>query len=1474
MAEAILTQANDTNDRSAMVREALAVGINNYQIDNLQQLQAPAIDAERIAQKLENQGFWSVRRLPEGRRKSSRAIVSRFDDAWVTVQELEAAIEDLFYPQTERQKPDAALLYFSGHGLRKVGRRRTEGFLAASDVNPEADRWGLSLKWLRELLQDSPIAAQVVWLDCCHSGELLNFEEGNPGEQGQARDRCFIAASQDHQVAYEALNEPYSELTRELWRGLDNAEGDVTSLTLARFIDDAFRQQSQKRQHPIPQTSGSILLLPGAKQPQQETSLAQVQEDNPYQGLNAFERRTANFFFGREAVVNQLWQTLQRSAFVPVIGASGSGKSSVLRAGLLPLLEQQGWRTLPPITPWTEPLAILKQCLTEHLCKRSSQVKKVSALLDGNATMAEIIRELGLSKAKKTKKSQQIVLIVDQFEEIFTTCADEDELNRLRFIDLLTSVAAIEHSDLHVLIAMRADFMESCLSYRRLTELLKYAVFMPPLEGSDLQDAIAKPAEKKGFQLGDGLLDLLLEHFKEEPNCLPLLQFSLTQLWEKRNDSTMQLQVQAYQDMRGLSGALNSHAESIYLGENSNPKLCLSSDEERKWARRICLRLVRTGRADAKDTRQRQSKDLLLNMGKTLDDREDIEDVLNILVDGRLLVLGYEKTYELNNLESSDNRNEQKFQTKKSTAWIDLAHETLMTGWSRFAEWRQADRDLRRLRQRVEDSEKEWRDQEWRDQEQQDGYLLQGGLLAEARDQWERLEYELGQSTRKYFEISNQKEQDRITFLERTVAHLKLLIEAEEIKNFTKARPCIDVAIRVIKSIGINHDKLQGEILTPVQNNLRDVIARIREKNCLYGHESSVISIAFSPNSKMIVSGSEDGKVYLWQNLEKNVIRNALHSHSASVTDLAFSPDGKIIASAGEDAEIYLHVLDEDHTIESLSHSASVRAITFSPDGKYIASGSSDKTIRLWSLDGSSIKLIGKPFKGHAASISSIAFSPDSKKLVSGSDDQTIYLWDLDGNSICSWSLDLDGDHLDIDNPFQEKLQSVWSVNFSPCGKMIVSGSSTVCLWDLEGNRIGEPFQGHSKDVSSVDFSPNGKMIVSGSDDQTIRLWNLAGNLIGETFQGHSGHVFSVAFGPDGKSIVSGGSDKTIRLWDLQEEVFESSLQGHENAVWALAFSPNGRTIASGGYDQTIRLWDLKRQSIEETLKQHSEPIWSLAFSPDGNTIASGSDDKTIRLWNLRGNQIGKPFHGHSKSVQSVAFSPDGNTIASGSYDRTIRLWDREGNQIGKPFQGHSHPVQAVTFSPDGKIIASGSYDQTIRLWDREGNQISKPFNPVSGQNNPIPIWSITFSPDGKNIATGNADKTVQLWDMDGNLLKTFQGHNGSVFCVAFNPDGRTIASGSDDQTIRLWDLDGNPIGEPLKGHSDAVRAVVFSPDGKTIVSGSSDKNIRLWRGNWQSWLKVCCDRLRYHPVFKDPPDEVAREACEVCWRLVWEKEI
>ncbi|KIM57759.1 hypothetical protein SCLCIDRAFT_129798 [Scleroderma citrinum Foug A] len=598
-----------------------------------------------------------------------------------------------------------------------------------------------------------------------------------------------------------------------------------------------------------------------------------------------------------------------------------------------------------------------------------------------------------------------------------------------------------------------------------------------------------------------------------------------------------------------------------------------------------------------------------------------------------------------------------------------------------------------------------------------------------------------------------------------------------------------------------------------------------RNQHVLRGHTSSVLSVAFSPDGRHIVSSSADKTVQLWEAQTGGLVGNPLQGHTDSVLSVAFSPDGRHIVSGSRDKTIQLwDALTGGQVGNPLQgHTDEVFSVAFSPDGRHIVSGSRDKTIQLW--DAQTGGQVGNSLQGHTDSILSVAFSPDGRHIVSGSGDKTIRLWDAQTGGL-------------VGNPLQGHTDSVFSVAFSPEGRYFVSGSGdqTIRFWDAQIiGQVGNPLQGHTSSVLS-----------------TIRLWDAqTGGQVGNPLQGHIDSVLSVAFSPDGRHILSCSRDQTIQLRNAQTgDQVDNPLQGHSSSVFSVAFSPDGRYIVSGSGDQTIRLWDAHTGvQLGNPLQGHTDSVWSVVFSPDGRHIVSCSEDKTVRLWDVQtGGQMGKPLHetlqplgtqidsqvlnpleGHTSLVNSVAFSPDGRHIVSCSWNNTIQLWDAQtGGLVGNPFQGHTDSVWSVAFSPDGRHIASGSGDKTIRLWDAQtGGQVC---NPLQGHTSSV--LSVVFSPDGRHIVSGSWDKIIRLWDAQtgGQVGNPLQGHTSSVMSVAFSPDGRHIVSGSWDKTIQLWDAQtGDQVGNPLQGHTSSVFSVAFSPDGRNIASGSGDKTIRLW---------------------------------------------
>jgi WD40 repeat protein len=1432
-----------------MKREALVVGINRYptlienHTDKPPHLKAPAADAEAIAQILESYGDFHVQRLPV----HSQDGVWRVDSHQpVTVKDLKEAIVQLFNPPSKLSIPDTALLFFAGHGLRDNQGGVPECFLATSDCCTPIGQWGLSLDWLRKLLQSSPVRQQIVWLDCCYSGGLLNFDEADPGNLGKALDRCLISACRDFEVGYEQLQGEHGILTAALLQSLDperHVDGWVTNYKLADYIN---KQMSRELQRPVFHNSGGAIILTDKTNGERQQVDPNLVGKCPYKSLNYFTQEDAVFFYGRTALTDELIDKVRTENFIAVLGASGSGKSSVLRAGLLYQLKRgqklsgsDRWKYYDPFTPGEHPFESLQNAIGGSLVDLP--------LESGIERWVEQLTQLIASL-----EHERVVLVVDQFEECFTMCqgSEEQEKERERFFACLLGAVEQSKNKLCLVLGMRADFLGRCAEYGELAHKIdQHLVTVKPMTRTEIEEAISKPAELVGLQVEKALVTKMTGDVVGSPGSLPLLQYTLTELWNQAQSGSNRnwLQLNSYEVLGGIEGTLPKRANEVY--QNLPP-------EQQPVAKRIFLELTQIG--EISDSRRRVFLEDLINKQHSW---QLLSEVKDRLVAGRLITADA--------ISSKDASNSQKQEQK---VLLDIVHESLIRHWQELRQWVEKHQVALEIERRIEARARGWSSNGKIDDP---GLLLKGATLTEAEVFLQ--EYgDLGLLdgvAEEYIKFSqdvrDREEEDQekqIAQLKQALTESQLREQSARVLNLLPVQP-LEGLVLAIQTMGLNLDNLPadalnsvknlakypGKILGSVQHSLH-IAMDIGRVSIPYPHRHWVYCVAFSPDGQYIVSGSEDKTVRLW-NLQGNPVGQPFQGHDDAVLSVAFSPDGQYVVSGSEDKTVRLWNL-QGHLIRQLfqGYEDFITSVAFSPDGQYIVSGSNYGTLRLWDIEGNPHR---QSFQGHEYFITSVAFSPDGQYIVSGSRDNTVRLWDIEGNP--------------MGQPFQGHDAAVNSVAFSPDGQIIVSGSrdETVRLWDIEGNPIGQPFQGHDAAVNSVAFSPDGQMIVTGSDDKTVRLWDIEGNPQDQpfqVFQDHQNSVYSVAFSPDGQYIVSGSRDSTLRLWDIECNPQGQSFQGHEGHVNSVAFRPDGQMVVSGSDDETVRLWGIDGNPICQPFKGHNDAVNSVAFSPDGQMVVSGSDDETVRLWDVDGNPIRQPFNGHYGAVNSVAFSPDGQMVVSGSEDRTVRLWNIEGNPIGQPFKGHDAAVNSVAFSPDGQYIISGSRDNTVSLWDIKGNPIGQSF-----KEHRYFVNSVAFSPDGQMIITASEDKTLRLWDIKGNPIgQPFRGHEYSVSSVAFSPDGQRIVSGSSDNTLRLWDLQGNPIGQPLQGHKGSVSSVAFSADGQMIITGSEDKTLRLWRGSWQADLQVCCDRLRYHPVLKNPQTDVEKQAYETCQKYVW----
>ena len=496
-----------------------------------------------------------------------------------------------------------------------------------------------------------------------------------------------------------------------------------------------------------------------------------------------------------------------------------------------------------------------------------------------------------------------------------------------------------------------------------------------------------------------------------------------------------------------------------------------------------------------------------------------------------------------------------------------------------------------------------------------------------------------------------------------------------------------------------------------------------------------------------------------------------MEAHFDVVNAVSFSPDGTLIVSGSDDRTLRVwNSLTGAEVSEMRGHRHAVQTVKFSPDGRRIISGSSDYTVRVWDLATSAEVLPN--LREHGDTVSSVEFSPDGTRFVSGSYDMTLRVWDATTGTKIS---ELRGNKGRVN-----------SASFSPDGTMVVSGSDdrTVRIWDVASSTEVGVLKGHRGAVLSVHFSKDGHQITSYSEDHTHRLWNVTAEIEISDFRWYDGGARFSMHAPHGTTIVSALNSGIICVLDAASRTEVKAMQGHRNIVTSLDFSPDGRRVVSCSADKTVRVWDVTPVAeVPSTLQGHGDGTSSVAFSLDGTKIVSGSQDMTIRVWDATTGAGISTMRGHEDSVTSVSFSPEGNKIVSGSYDQTIRIWDAtSGAEISK-LRAHTSAVHSVAFSPDGKMVVSSSDDTTICVWDAISGTV---LSTMRGHEKAV--TTATFSPTGHQIASGSRDKTVRVWDVaSGSQTSPALRHGHWVSSVGFSVDGNHIISESFRDSIS-WD--------------------------------------------------------------------------------------
>jgi len=1114
----------------------------------------------------------------------------------------------------------------------------------------------------------------------------------------------------------------------------------------------------------------------------------------PYKGLDVFEEEDAELFFGRERLVEDLVSRVKESRTVFITGPSGSGKSSLVRAGLIHALKQGAIKNserwlYETMKPGRDPIGELGR-VSSSLAGSTNAEDEIRAKAMADGTIFARWCEIAL----KDSREKRAIIFIDQFEEVFTQINKEEE--RVAFLNLLTHAATVENGRVILLFSMRSDFVSNCAIYPQLNAMLNQQfIQIGAMQPDELVSAIAQPALRVGLHIDPDLIAQVINDMKGEPGALPLMQFTLKDLFDARQakGGLIALTLNDYIQRGGIQKSLERHADAAFAKLGNN---------EQELARAIFGGLIEIGRG-IQDTRRTALFDELIPSNAKA---ADIEVVIQKLADARLITTG-ENT-------------------------VTLAHEKLIDAWPWLKKLVNENRDVITLQNEIAADAKEW-DEHKRDS----SYLYSGARLGFAQEQVTAKRIRLNLLAKGFIDEGiNAREAER-----KTKESSRRRVTSGLISGIVVALVLAGFAF-----YQLFRAQEQAKIIQARTNELKN-LAVIDQANQLLKQGNPDLALALAMHATAAEGPLEKAYAGLLDAAYLSLSRKVFHlceqndTRHTWATTVNINSNNKLAAvgcSSNELSDIYVFDLQTGNTQMHWSYPAWIFSLTFSPDGQSILAGYADAKAILWQLDGTP-KFV---FAEHISKVSTVAFSPDGSTIVTASYDKSIILWDAHtGNKLNRIS----GDTV---IEFKGKFTSA---NYSPDGKAIALGddAGNVLIWDYMNGPIyySRLQDKHQNFVLSVEFSPDGSKIVSSSADSSIVLWKFDGSLQKINTLDISKYqpgvwVRSVRFLPNGSELLAALSDGTILLWDIHSLQVIQRLGGHHGEVESLSVSSDGDFAISGARDGEVRFWDLRvfeslaDIGVSPTFQGNFE-INSMKFTDDGKQLIGGAANGYVYILDTNTKSIIDSWMAYPNqiAISEIALTPDNSKLITAGSNGQAILWNLNNHQLITEFSKIGSNMHTTDISPDGKIAIVGYTNGEITLVSLIPGEDTQSCT-LNGHTNSVN--SVRFSPNGKFAVSGANDYTVIMWDLatckkQGILFR----HDSWVTALAFSPDGKLLASASGDGTLIVWNLDSGQQMYRLRlteldtnsGLDAFALSIDFSPDGRLLSASYANGNVAIW---------------------------------------------